>query len=244
MGIAMSGKLLQVFNVSNTYTSRKLGIFGKKEFKPVLDNVNMEIYRGEIFGLAGKSGSGKTTLGRCILGLIDYQGEIFFDPESYETVRNNTRGCRPGLGAVFQDPGGALNPVKRTGWLLEEPLRIKRIGTRKEREIEVDRMLELISLDPSDKKRFPAELSSGQKQRVSIGCALMLKPSLLIADDPVSALDVSTGAQIINLFRELNRTLGLSLLFISHNMNLINYLCDRVAIMEKGRITEIRMQTS
>jgi ABC-type dipeptide/oligopeptide/nickel transport system ATPase subunit len=234
----MIAPILTVRNVSNTYTSRRLSIFGKKEKKPVLDNVSLTINKGEIFGLAGESGSGKTTLGRCILGLIDYQGEILIDG----LIRNN---ARPGfqewalkLGAVFQDPGGALNPVKKVGWLLEEPLRIHRIGT-KERETKVEEMLDLVGLDPSHKKRFPSELSSGQKQRVSIGCTLMLRPSLIIADEPVSALDVSTGAQIINLFQNLKDNLGLSLLFISHNRHLVDYLCDHVAVMEKGKITEI-----
>ena len=235
----MTEPLLRVKNVTNIYTSQKLGIFGKKQEKQVLDNVSFEINRGEIFGLAGKSGSGKTTLGRCVLGLLDYQGEILVDG-----VANNAavdiRERAKKLGAVFQDPGGALNPVKKTGWILEEPLRVHRIGTKKEREAQVDKMLELIGLDSSYKKRFPAELSSGQKQRISIGSALMLNPGLLIADEPVSALDVSTGAQIINLFRDLNRSLGLSMLFISHNVSLVNYLCNRVAHMENGKIIEIR----
>lgn len=236
----MSAPVLLVKNVSNTYISRKMGLFGKKEKKQVLDNVSLQINKGEIFGLCGKSGSGKSTLGRCILGLLDYTGEIYIDGAKVDPGLSNMRERARKIGAVFQDPGSALNPVKKTGWLLEEPLRVHRLGTKKEREIQADEMLELVGLDSSYRNRFPAELSSGQKQRVSIGCALMLRPSLLIADEPVSALDVSTGAQIVNLFRDLNQTLGLSLLFISHNINLVNYLCDHLAIMEHGRITEIR----
>ena len=236
----MSAPLLEVKNVSNTYTSRKLGIFGKKEEQPVLDKVNLEINRGEVFGLAGESGSGKTTLGRCILGLIEYRGEILIDGLGQSSSGAGARGRARKLGAVFQDPGAALNPVKKAGWLLEEPLRIHQIGTKKERLKQVDEMLNLIGLDSSYKKRWPGELSSGQKQRVSIGCALMLRPSLIIADEPVSSLDVSTGAQIINLFQDLKDTLGISLLFISHNLELIHYLCDRVAVMERGRIADVR----
>ena len=228
--------LLAARNVSNSYTSRTLGLFGKRDVKPVLDKVNLEIHKGEIFGLAGESGSGKTTLGRCILGLIEYSGEIVIDGLNESSGRFNFRERAKKLGAVFQDPGAALNPVKKTGWLLDEPLRIHNIGTKKEREIQVDQMLDMVGLDSSYKKRFPSELSSGQKQRVSIACSLMLRPGLLIADEPVSALDVSTGAQIVNLFRDLNQALGLSLLFISHNMELVKYLCDRTAIMEHGKI--------
>ena len=232
----MSAPVLLVKNVSNTYTSRRLGIFGSKEEKQVLCDVNLEIHRGEIFGLEGKSGSGKTTLGRCILGLLDYTGEIYIDGVPENSSRSNIRERARRLGAVFQDPGGALNPSKKVGWLLEEPLKVHRTGTGKERGMQADEMLRLVGLDPGYKKRLPAELSSGQKQRVCIGCALMLRPALLIADEPVSALDVSTGAQIINLFRDLNQALGLSMLFISHNTNLVNYLCDRTARIEKGRI--------
>ena len=230
----MSAPLLVMRNVSNTYLSRRMGLFGKREEKKVLDNINLEIMRGEIFGLAGESGAGKTTLGRCILGLIEYRGEITID--GLEAGKSGAKERARKLGAVFQDPGAALNPAMKAGWLLEEPLRIHRIGSKKERQKQVDEMLALIGLDSSYKKRRPAELSSGQKQRISIGCALMLRPSLLIADEPVSALDVSTGAQIINLFQDLKDSLGISLLFISHNPQLLDYLCDRSAVMEKGRI--------
>ena len=240
-GEIVSTPLLSVKNVSCTYSSRKLGIFGKKEEKSVLDKVNLEINKGEFFGLTGESGSGKTTLGRCILGLIEYQGEILVEGLRPGSSGYHTRERGRIIGAVFQDPGGALNPVKKIGWLLEEPLCVHQTGSKKEREMQVDEMLNLIGLDPAFKKRRPDELSSGQKQRVSIGCALMLRPGLIIADEPVSSLDVSTGAQIINLFQDLKDSLGISLLFISHNQELIRYLCDRVAVMERGRIVELSL---
>ena len=232
---------LEVCNVSNAYITRPWGFFGKKEIKPVLDKVNLEIQKGEIFGLVGESGCGKTTLAKCVLGLIEYSGEIKISQSSLNSQRGSRRRLRLEralrVQAVFQDPGASLNPVKNIGWILEEPLRAHGLGSRAERQIKVDAMLDLVGLDSSYKQRKPSELSSGQKQRVSIAAALVLEPGLLVADEPVSALDVSVGAQILNLFRELNERLSLTILFISHNLELVHYLCDRIAVMENGRIT-------
>ncbi|MDR2209848.1 MAG: ATP-binding cassette domain-containing protein [Spirochaetaceae bacterium] len=239
--MAESKSLLSIRGVSNSYEGRSYGIFGKKENKPVLDNINLEIAPGEIFGLVGESGCGKTTLGRCILGLIDYQGEIDIDGLRQIKGRRGPKGLEMAgkVQAVFQDPAAALNPVKRIGWLLEEPLRVHRLGSRGEREKRVDEVLDLVGLDSSYKTRRARELSVGQKQRIAIACALMLRPRLIIADEAVSALDVSVGAQILNLFRDLHASLGLALIFISHNLNLVYYLCDRIAVMRRGRIVEL-----
>jgi ABC-type glutathione transport system ATPase component len=233
--------LLSVKDVSNRYTVRGGG-FGRKEIRPVLDGVNLEIRAGEIYGLVGESGCGKTTLGRCILGLIEYEGEI-----SIDGIKQDRRG-RSGAArrremakkvqAVFQDPASSLNPAKKVGWLLEEPLRIHKVPGKTERERRVDEVLDLVGLGSAYKYRGVDELSVGQKQRVCIGCALMLRPKLIIADEPVSALDVSVGAQILNLFRELHERLNLSLLFISHNLDLVYYLCGSIAVMRGGRIVE------
>ena len=232
------GPFLSVRNLSAGYASRNWGVFGKKEVKPVLDHIDLEIGKGEIFGLVGESGCGKTTLGKCILGLINYEGDIFVNGRRREKKLSFGK-RREGafeIQAVFQDSGASLNPVKTVGWILEEPLRAHGLGSPAERVQKVDHILELVGMDSSYKKRRPSELSSGQKQRVSIGAALMLSPGLIVADEPVSALDVSVAAQILNLFRQLNRQLGLSLLFISHNLDLVRYLCDRIAVMEKGRL--------
>ncbi|MCL2373892.1 MAG: ATP-binding cassette domain-containing protein [Treponema sp.] len=230
--------LLSIRGLSNAYITRPWGIFGRKEVNPVLNDVNLEISRGEIFGLAGESGCGKTTLAKCILGLIDYEGEII--------INGRKRGGKPcarerrqramEVQAVFQNPGTSLNPAKTIGWILEEPLKAHGLGNAAQRRAQVDKMLDLVGLDGSHKKRKPRDLSSGQKQRVAIGAALMLNPALIVADEPTSALDVSVAAQVLNLFRDLNKRLGLSLLFISHNMDLANHLCDRVAVMGKGTL--------
>ncbi|HBG66003.1 MAG TPA: ABC transporter ATP-binding protein, partial [Treponema sp.] len=140
--------------------------------------------------------------------------------------------------AVFQDPLGALNPKKTVGFTMEEPLLINGIGTAAEREQKVCQMLDTVGLDASYRKRYPSELSGGQRQRVCIGAALMLDPKLVIADEAVSALDVSVGSQILNLFREIHRDRELSLLFISHNLNIVYYMCDRIAVMYRGYIVE------
>jgi len=220
--------LLTIKNVSNTYVSRSFGLIGKIKRKPVLKNVNLELQQGEIFGLSGRSGCGKTTLARCILGLINYNGEIIL--EGKNNLKHNQ------IQMVFQEPGASLNPCKSIGWLLEEPLVIHNLCPANERAQKVDEMLLKVGIDPSNKKRRIHEFSGGQKQRICIARALILKPHLLIADEAISSLDVSTGALILNLFKELHETMGLNILFISHNKDAVEYLCDRVAMMKNGEI--------
>jgi len=219
--------LLSIRDVSCAYTSRKFGLFGRKEIKPVLNNINLELSQGEIFGLTGKSGCGKTTLARCILGLIEYEGKILLDGQEREKTSS--------IQMVFQETGASLNPCKNIGWLMEEPLVIHKMGNKEEHKHKIDRMLLRVGLDPSYKTRRVNELSGGQKQRVCIARSLVLSPRLLIADEAISSLDVSAGAQILNLFRELHKSLNLTILFISHNKDAVEYLCDRMAVMEKGR---------
>ncbi|MDR1840179.1 MAG: ABC transporter ATP-binding protein [Treponema sp.] len=237
--MAESGVLLSIRDVSNFYISRSLGFFGKKEIKPVLKKINMEIQTGEIFGLTGKSGCGKTTLARCILGLIDYEGEILINGEKPTASYKLSDSTKTQVQMVFQEPGASLNPRKKIGWLIEEPLVIHKIGSTEERSRKVDKMLLRVGLDASYKTRRVNELSGGQKQRVCIARALILEPRLLIADEAISSLDVSAGVQILNLFRRLNKSTGLGILFISHNKDAVEYLCGRIAVMKDGVITEI-----
>jgi len=214
--------IIVIRSLSAAYVSRSFGWFGKKEIKPVLKNINLNIAPAEIFGLTGESGCGKTTLARCILGLIDYEGEIVIDglkQDGFDPKHN--------IQMVFQDTASSLNPVKKIGWLLEEPLVMHRLGAKEQRIQKVDEMLARVGLDSSCKTRRVHELSGGQKQRVCIGRALMLQPKILIADEAISSLDVSAGAQILNLFRELRSSLGLTIIFISHNTAAVEYLCDR-----------------
>jgi ABC-type dipeptide/oligopeptide/nickel transport system ATPase subunit len=218
--------IITIRNLSAGYTSRRFGWFGKKEIKPVLNNINLDIAAAEIFGLTGESGCGKTTLARCILGLTDYEGEIIIEQQKQTGFKRDHN--RHNIQMVFQDTALSLNPVKKIGWLLEEPLVIHRLGDKEQRGRKVDEMLARVGLDGSCKTRRVHELSGGQKQRVCIGRALMLQPKILIADEAISSLDVSAGAQILNLFRELRGSLGLTIIFISHNTGAVEYLCDRV----------------
>ncbi len=223
-----SNYILEINNLSNYYNKAK---------PKVLKNVSFNIRHGEIFGLVGESGCGKSTLGRSIAGLVETDGNIAIDGESVGKKRSISL-CKK-VQIIFQDPLSSLNPCKKVGWILEEPLRIHKIGSKRERKNEVIKILETVGLDASYYERYPRELSGGQRQRVSIACALMLKPKLIIADEPVSALDVSIQSQILNLLKNLHENLQLSFLFISHDLNVIYYLCDRVAVMYSGRIVEL-----
>jgi len=206
----------------------------------VVDDVSFSIRRGETLGLVGESGSGKSTVARMLLRLIEPSagtvryGDVDLPPAN----SGEMRALRRRMQIVFQDPFAALNPRMRVREILMEPYRIhgERAGMSKDRLAE---MLAEVGLDGGALERFPHEFSGGQRQRINIARALALRPEFLVLDEPVSALDVSVGAQVINLLRELQRTYGLTYLFISHSMPLVRYLCDRIAVMQRGRLVEL-----
>ncbi len=219
----MSEPVLEVKNLNAYYINH--GLFDRKTCKQVLFDVNLNVYQGEILGLVGESGCGKSTLSKAILGLhTDYDGEIIHYTN------------RPQM--VFQDPFGSLNPAKTIEWIVEEPLRAFGKYGKAERKDRVMDMLRRVGLGPEYADRKPRELSGGQRQRVGIAVALIQRPRFIIADEPVSALDVTIQAQILELLMELRSELDLSYLFISHDLNVIRQISDRVVVMKDGRTIE------
>jgi len=205
-----------------------------------LDGVDLSIASGETLGVVGESGSGKTTLGNAVLGLVTpTAGSIRFAGEeiSSATARRR-RSLTQDIQVVFQNPHGSLNPVRTIGQTLEEPLIAHRAMTRAQRRSQVASALERVGLDPDTARRYPAQFSGGQLQRIAIARALMLSPRLVVCDEAVSALDLSIQAQILNLLRTLQRDLGLSYLFISHDLAVVRHVCDRVAVLYRGRLME------
>jgi oligopeptide transport system ATP-binding protein len=206
-----------------------------------VDDVSFAINEGDMFGLVGESGSGKSTTGRCILRLIEPDsGEVLFRDENVlQFSRNRMRLARRNMQIVFQDPYSSLNPRMRAGDIVEEPLIIHRLGTRSERRDRVRELFDLVGLDDVHLGRYPSEFSGGQRQRIGIARALALNPALVVADEPVSALDVSIQAQVIQLLLELRSRLRLTYLFIAHDLRLVEHVCNRVAVMYLGKIVEM-----
>jgi len=207
----------------------------------VVDDISLTIHRGETLGLVGESGSGKSTVARMILRLVEpTSGSVHFDGADVLAANpSQLRALRRRMQIVFQDPYGALNPRMRVREIVAEPFLIHGGYSREHIRTRVHELLEEVGLDRDTEARYPHEFSGGQRQRINIARALALKPGFLALDEPVSALDVSVGAQVINLLRDLQRTHGLTYLFISHSMPLVRYLCDRVAVMQRGRLVEI-----
>jgi ABC-type oligopeptide transport system ATPase subunit len=234
-----SRPLLEVRHLTKTFT-RGHGLLAKKTVITAVDDVTFSIAEGETFGLVGESGSGKTTTGRCILRLVEpTSGEVLYRGENVLTFsRARMRRARRDMQIVFQDPYSSLDPRMRAGAIVEEPLIIHKTGKKAERQARVRELFALVGLDPSHLSRYPHEFSGGQRQRIGLARALALNPSLVIADEPVSALDVSVQAQVINLLMDLQQKLKLTYLFIAHDLRLVRHICTRVAVMYVGKIVE------
>ena len=218
-------------------------VFGtplKGEVRAV-DDVSIDIFSGETLGLVGESGSGKSTLGRLVLRLIEpTSGRVSFEGRDLTSVSHaEMRQFRRDLQIIFQDPFGSLDPRFRVEDVIAEPLIIHESLSPEARRARVSELLRAVGLDESAMRRFPHEFSGGQRQRVGIARALALRPKFIVADEPVSALDVSVGAQIVNLLAQLQRDFGLTYLFISHSMPVVRYLSTRIAVMQHGKIVEI-----
>ncbi len=211
--------MIEVRHLSKTYS------LGKKKQICVIDDVSFTIQKGEILGLIGESGSGKSTLGRLLLGLIEpSQGEIFFNGQKKIGLLPRQ------MQMIFQDPYSSLNPRMTVEAILNEPTKIHKLASR------VDELLDLVGLPKSSKVRYPHEFSGGQRQRIGIARALALNPDVLICDEPITALDVSIQAQIVNLLQKLQKELKLTILFITHDLDMVHYISDSIALLEKGKL--------
>jgi peptide/nickel transport system ATP-binding protein/oligopeptide transport system ATP-binding protein len=225
---------------------RKQGLFRPPAIVRAVDDVSFTVDEGEMFGLVGESGSGKSTTGRCILRLIEpTSGAVLFRGENVlQFSSERMRVARRDMQIVFQDPYSSLNPRMRVGEIVEEPLVIHKLGTRNERRARVAELFQLVGLEASYVERYPHEFSGGQRQRIGIARALALNPALIIADEAVSALDVSIQAQVVKLLLDLKQRLKLTYLFIAHDLRLVEHICTRVAVMYMGKIVELGETTA
>jgi oligopeptide/dipeptide ABC transporter ATP-binding protein len=233
--------LIEVKNLTKYFPAGE-GLFGKGTgVNKALDDVSFTIRKGETFGLVGESGCGKTTTGRCILRLIEpTSGEVNFDGKDLLSVdAANLRRMRRDMQIIFQDPYSSLNPRMRVGQIVVEPLTIHNVGSKAERGDRVAELLQLVGLDPLHAERYPHEFSGGQRQRIGIARALALNPKFIVCDEPVSALDVSVQAQVVNLLQDLQEQLNLTYLFISHGLSVVEHISTRVGIMYLGKLVEV-----
>ncbi len=241
MNTAQNGIMVEVNNLKMYFPITR-GILRHKvgEVKAV-DDIDFTIKRNETLGLVGESGCGKTTTGRCILRLYNpTSGSIIFDGTDISKMpERNLKPLRRSMGTIFQDPYGSLNPRQRAGGIVGDPLKVHHLADKSELNDRVAALFRLVGLDPDMSDRVPHEFSGGQRQRIGVARALACQPKLVICDEPISALDVSIQAQIINLLEELQETLGLTYLFIAHDLAVVQHISDRVAVMYLGRIMEL-----
>jgi peptide/nickel transport system ATP-binding protein len=237
----MSEPLLQVRDLRKYFVQRSGALKQYKHYLHALDNVSFDIARGETLGLVGESGCGKSTLGKTLLRLYEPDaGDIHFDGQNIRALpRDEMRQMRRRMQMIFQDPYDSLNSRHTVGDIIEEPLLVHDVGNRQQRRETVRALLDQVGLSPNSIERYPHEFSGGQRQRVGIARAIALQPDFVVCDEPLSALDVSVQAQIINLLLSLRASMNLSLLFISHDLSVVRHLSDRVAVMYSGEIVEL-----
>lgn len=217
------------------------GLFGKKDkWLKAVDGISLDVLPGETVGLVGESGCGKSTLGRMVVGLLEpTEGEVIFEGNALLSKSQIKRDLGKKIQMVFQDPYSSLNPRMTVANIIAEPLVLHKIGTKSERKKRVDELLEKVGLTSAHGSRYPEEFSGGQRQRIGIARALALNPRLVVCDEPVSALDVSIQAQILNLLKDIQEDLGLSYIFIAHGLQAVKHISDRIVVMYLGKVVEI-----
>ncbi len=234
--------LIRVQNLTKHFPINR-GIIVQKQVGAVqaVDDISFDIYKGETLGLVGESGCGKSTTGRTILQLHKpTSGDVYYKDTNLVTASSaQMRDMRRNIQIIFQDPYASLNPRMTVGSIVGEPLEIHNVGTPAEREERVKELLELVSLNPFFINRYPHEFSGGQRQRIGVARALALQPDFIVCDEPISALDVSIQAQVVNLLEELQEEFGLTYLFIAHDLSMVRHISDRVAVMYLGKIVEL-----
>ena len=234
-------KLVEIKNLIKHFPVKK-GLFKKTVgLVKAVDDISLDIYEGETLGLVGESGCGKSTLGRVLVRLINpTSGDIIFDNKNLNSYSNKElRSQRQYFQIIFQDPNSSLDPRSTIGKSIEEALIIHGMKDRLERQKKVSEMLNLVGIPANAAERFPHEFSGGQRQRIGIARALILKPKLVVCDEPVSALDVSVQAQVLNLLLDLQEEFGLTYIFISHDLSVVNFISDEVAVMNQGKFVEV-----
>jgi len=233
--------LLSVRNLKKYFPIRRgLLIERTADYVKAVDDVSFDVYSGQTLGLVGESGSGKSTTGYCVLQLLKpTSGSVMFDGEELTTMsRKGLRAMRREIQIVFQDPYASLNPRMTVGDIVGEPLLVHNVGNRRSRRRSAEQLLEVVGFNPDFINRYPHEFSGGQRQRIGIARALALNPRLIVCDEPVSALDVSIQAQILNLLKDLQREFDLAYLFIAHDLAVVRAMSDQIAVMNKGQIVE------